>query len=718
MKLVYADNTSSPLTESHKNNKPMPNIITKKAIRIISVFLLMTAVFGFLANIALAQTTPAANPAGTGAMPSTNIGTLGEMGLEIAIGFLTITQSFLNSMLVHAGFILDTMIELTFQKNILDSDIIKLGWSTVRDIVNAVFILIMLWIALTIIFNKEDLGGRRLLIKIVAVALLMNFSLVFVAAIFGISNLFAKEFVDLLPTDTNGNFATGDFIMDTLRVSNLFALSPTEASSITTYLAAGTAAGTALGCGAGLWLGALLPFSCKAGAVLGASAGAFTYNIIYGDDPAKLIQTASILLAGNLYIFLTILAFILASIGLVIRVTVMTIVAMLAPAAFLAFIFPVQGIRKYWSIWLEYTTRWAFFAPAFFFLFYMSLYMLKINKDLIDAQLQELTAKINPVWQSDYWLTLILSLALFYACFAFARKFGGAVATAMMSYGTRYGKKGVKLATRGIFATGRGAAAVAAPVVAGIASREGGLYEGIRTVVPGAQRGAARMAATERKRISDIESTYSKFNAKELSEMLSREYRPDHRSAIAKRLGETGQLSQVKGAQEPALYSGLKRLQNTGENVRKYLKQKPNLALEHPDLIEPTPAEITAAGGDVKLAAMKNVIQSIRPADIPNIERDSYSDEFVKESLKTWTPYHLAKVFEHDPTLFEDKFKQVLEDPAFVGSLPANKQDSLRNYFSSNAGVAMGISVPSQGSSKIITASGFGGGSKTPGTSI
>src|SRR3989338_10652213 len=60
-------------------------------------------------------------------------------------------------------------------------------WAALRDLTNGIFLLAILWVSLTIIFNIENYGGKRLLMRVVMVALFINFSFLLVAMVFGIA---------------------------------------------------------------------------------------------------------------------------------------------------------------------------------------------------------------------------------------------------------------------------------------------------------------------------------------------------------------------------------------------------------------------------------------------------------------------------------------------------------------------------------------------------
>ena len=72
---------------------------------------------------------------------------------------------------------------------------INLAWSAFRDVANIVMIAMFVFIALAIILNTGKVNFRELGVRIVIIALLINFSLFFTKVIIDISNVTATQFV-------------------------------------------------------------------------------------------------------------------------------------------------------------------------------------------------------------------------------------------------------------------------------------------------------------------------------------------------------------------------------------------------------------------------------------------------------------------------------------------------------------------------------------------
>lgn len=71
---------------------------------------------------------------------------------------------------------------------------VYLGWSTVRNFINIIFIFVLLYVAISTIVQNDKYGAKKMVTKIVVAALLINFSLFFTKAVIDLSNILALQF--------------------------------------------------------------------------------------------------------------------------------------------------------------------------------------------------------------------------------------------------------------------------------------------------------------------------------------------------------------------------------------------------------------------------------------------------------------------------------------------------------------------------------------------
>ncbi len=83
-----------------------------------------------------------------------------------------------------------------------NSSSIQIAWETIRDYVNIMFIFILLWIAIKTIINGTSGAGRDI-VKVIVVALLINFSLLFTKAFIDIGNVLSISMYNKVSGNTD-----------------------------------------------------------------------------------------------------------------------------------------------------------------------------------------------------------------------------------------------------------------------------------------------------------------------------------------------------------------------------------------------------------------------------------------------------------------------------------------------------------------------------------
>src|SRR3989338_1978259 len=94
--------------------------------------------------------------------------------------------------------------------------VVQIGWTLSRDMANMAFILIMLGIAFATILQMDTFGVKKKLVPLIAMALLLNFSLVACGVFIDIGNSLGRFFV------SGGETANvGDNIMAAVKAGQL-----------------------------------------------------------------------------------------------------------------------------------------------------------------------------------------------------------------------------------------------------------------------------------------------------------------------------------------------------------------------------------------------------------------------------------------------------------------------------------------------------------------
>jgi hypothetical protein len=204
----------------------------------------------------------------------------------------------------------------------LDAPFVKIAWGFCRDLANLFFILWLVIIALSIMLNVKDYGSKKLLTRLIIVALLVNFSLVLCGFILDIAQG-AMGFLTQSVVIIDGSpYSLAEGLSMSFKQSELF--------------------------------GARLPnMGNFFGGNFDASVGAVMHNflvVIFGAVAA--------------YVF------ILLAVMLLVRVAALWLLLIFAPLAWVIGIMPFA--RKAFSEWMKQFWSWAFYGVIVSFYIYLA----------------------------------------------------------------------------------------------------------------------------------------------------------------------------------------------------------------------------------------------------------------------------------------------------------------------------------------------------------
>ncbi len=185
--------------------------------KILLIFACLSVAFFVLA---------AASPAQAGLIDK-----IGEHGFWMGLAsylMITVAQLFVKVALFFLSFIL----EISAYNGYLNATAVEVGWVMVRDFTNMFFVVALLIIAFGTILGLEQYEWKKLLVKFVIAAILVNFSRVIVGVLIDISQLVMTTFVNGIAATAGGNLING-FNLDQLTTLSA------KASAATTDLQAG-----------------------------------------------------------------------------------------------------------------------------------------------------------------------------------------------------------------------------------------------------------------------------------------------------------------------------------------------------------------------------------------------------------------------------------------------------------------------------------------------
>lgn len=220
------------------------------------------------------------------------------------------------------GVIFHTVVNVS--KNYAEIDSISTTWKVVRDIANMGFIFVLLYAAIKTIIGA---GGddKKLIVNVVVVAILINFSLFFTRVVIDISNILALTFYDAIAPNA-------------LNIEANWTNQAGLSNAFMQHLNLQT-----------LWQAPDL-------------------------NPATIITVG---VMGSIMLIIAAFVFFAVSLLFIIRYVVLILVLVLSPIAFVAYILPSgTGIDKYRKQWVDALIGQSFFAPIYFMLTWVTLNIL------------------------------------------------------------------------------------------------------------------------------------------------------------------------------------------------------------------------------------------------------------------------------------------------------------------------------------------------------
>lgn len=253
----------------------------------------------------------------------------------------------LGSLVNIAVSVLQGTMQLTQFNNV---PIVNVGWTITRNLVNLLFILILLVIGFATIFRMETYGIKALLPRLIIVALLVNFSKVIASVIIDAGNLIANFFLTAMGAGS-GSSSLGDALANGLNLQRTLQVE---------------------------WKGTSLMVGNQQIDQLSSMA----FQLISGS------------VFGVIVMFVAAIGIALSALVFVVRIVVLWILVILAPLGWIAGILPAT--RQYSQMWWQNFLKWVFVAPILLFFFYLlSLFLSWRYTDGQCAGLTPLTCGIS-----------------------------------------------------------------------------------------------------------------------------------------------------------------------------------------------------------------------------------------------------------------------------------------------------------------------------------
>ena len=260
---------------------------------------------------------------------------------------------------------------------------IDLVWTTFRDVANIALIALFVFLAINIILGVKEFGEKKTIAKVLIIATLINFSLLFTKIIIDAANFTAYQFYKSagLERSAGGAASSGG-------VANVFL----NATGIITWgdtytgveaLAADKGKGTALA------------FAVVASFLLLVMVGLFLYG----------------------------------SFQMITRAILLLFLMILSPLAFVSWLMPSSTLEAGWKKWWEALLGAAFFSPLFMMALWASMLLLqRATQARGGATLGEFFT--NPLRSAEAWTLIVVycvAAGLLYASIKFASTFANTI---------------------------------------------------------------------------------------------------------------------------------------------------------------------------------------------------------------------------------------------------------------------------------------------------
>lgn len=391
-----------------------------------------------------------------------------------------------------SGQIFNGSIHFSLDKAVFDSDLIVNGWKTTRDFANMFFIFILLYIAIATILQLGGYGIKDLLVKVLIIALLVNFSLLITKVIIDASNVLAWEFYNNMTTE-GGTVTTKLFGKGARDISSVFiaGFNPQNLLSTKSFED---------------WQG------------------------IEGEDIAIIV----LFLCGALMNLVAAFVLFAGAIFFVIRIAVLWLIMMLAPLAFLAMALPAA--KGYAKQWWDKLFNQSFFAPAFLFLLYLVSKLVRgVPSNAAGEQKGILAVIFESMEENSRGLSgiegflasllvilihFVVMVTLMVGSLIIAKQLGAYGSGAVMKWGDSARKWGQGYAGRvSKRYIGRAATAAGGALEKERESKIGRGFAKTIKSVPFLQRGIAGVAQLKKKEVGRYEKQYAGLDAKTLEQL-------------------------------------------------------------------------------------------------------------------------------------------------------------------------------------------------------
>ena len=270
---------------------------------------------------------------------------------------------------------------LAISASMYSSPVIATGFSVCLAFANLGFVLFLIIIAVATIIRIESYGMKKNLFKLIVMAILVNFGLVITMPIIAFSNNVSGYFVNQIAPPSGGH-DIGTIITAAFepQAFNTRISAPTSTTNVAGWLGGG--GGLAGGALTGAAIGSFIPIPVV-GTVLGGIVGGIfggiggytagsVYHAIHDTNfNNQFVDMVIGMITSSAVLGITAFTLLLIGFMLLIRYVYLTVLLIILPLAWLAYVLP--GMKSHFSKWWSLFFKWTFFPVIALFFLYLAL---------------------------------------------------------------------------------------------------------------------------------------------------------------------------------------------------------------------------------------------------------------------------------------------------------------------------------------------------------
>jgi len=342
--------------------------------------------------------------------------------------FVTLPAYILRQM----AYFFNVLISVTLSSDLLKDTFVSNAWGVVRDLSNIFFILILLYIAVKIILDMGGHEAKKMIAKVLIIALLINFSMFFTQIIIDSSNILALIFYNKVSVNTTVAGQTEPRPYASVGGEKDVAGGMVNAFNPTRMLSQ--------------------DFFTQARNVYEDG------NVVTKDEVPTGTMLAIVLLSGAI-MCIAIYALLVSGLSFLGRLIELWVLIIFSPFAFMSFTVPQLAGFEYlgWNAWFKRLLTVSFMAPIFMFFLYF-IFML-ISSNLFSKLIQPSVGANDEAGTIKTILGIVMPAIficiLLVQATKFAQKGSGALGGAIMTGAKMVGGVALGVATGGAAVLGR-----------------------------------------------------------------------------------------------------------------------------------------------------------------------------------------------------------------------------------------------------------------------